>query len=62
MQRFEMIQTLLGQMLGQIDDIIMLADDQRHITYMNDSAVKAFGYPREALDRQADTCAVCLKR
>ncbi|MGY3727139.1 MULTISPECIES: PAS domain-containing protein [Cobetia] len=53
MQRFEMIQTLLGQMLGQmlgqIDDIILLADDQRHITYLNDSAVKAFGYPREAL-------------
>ena len=49
MQRFEMIQTLLGQMLGQIDDIILLADDQRHITYMNDSAVKAFGYPRDML-------------
>ena len=31
MQRFEMIQTLLGQMLGQIDDIILLADDQYSI-------------------------------
>ncbi|MFP3366963.1 PAS domain-containing protein, partial [Pseudoalteromonas sp. SIMBA_148] len=44
-----MIQKLLSQMLGQIDDIILFADDQRRITYMNDSAVKAFGYPREEL-------------
>lgn len=49
MQSFEMIQKLLSQMLGQIDDIILFADDQRRITYMNDSAVKAFGYPREEL-------------
>ena len=49
MQNFEMIQKLLSQMLGQIDDIILFADYQRRITYMNDSAVKAFGFPREEL-------------
>lgn len=49
MQSFEMIQGSLRQMLGQIDDIILFGDAQRRITYMNDSAVKAFGYSREEL-------------
>ncbi|MGO2415397.1 MULTISPECIES: bifunctional diguanylate cyclase/phosphodiesterase [Cobetia] len=47
MPSFDMIQKLLGQMLGQIDNIILMADAQRNITYMNASAEDAFGYSLE---------------